>query len=131
MLVMYEMAYSVLEYKSNKLIISLNPSDMLLTENWHPVRHLNASATGNIEKNYIARHPQFDEVKFPFLVCSGLQFYGLINVKDYRMEMFVDASAAAPRGIKAFFFQKEKYGFSFHFTICSLTDENIEHHKWY
>ena len=72
------------------MVIALCPSDMLITENWEPLRLIPSASEGNIEKNFILRHPEFDEVKFPFLVCSGIQFYVIINIKDYRMEQFID-----------------------------------------
>ena len=72
MLILYELPYTVLEYMPNKMILALSPADMLITENWEPIRHIPASSSGNIEKNYIARHPDFDEDNFPFLVCSGV-----------------------------------------------------------
>ena len=74
MVVLYEMPVYILEYRSNKLIITLNPADILLTEDWQPIRHIQAAVEGNIDKNYICRHPDFDEVKFPFLIISGYQF---------------------------------------------------------
>ena len=72
MMLMYELAYAVLEYKANKMILSLHPCDMLLADNWEPIRHIDSAFAGNIEKNYIRKHPMFDEVKFPFLICSGV-----------------------------------------------------------
>ena len=61
MVLLYEMAYTVLEYRPNKLILALFPSDMLITDNWEPIQHIHSAAADNIEMNYICCHPDFDE----------------------------------------------------------------------
>lgn len=103
-MVMYEYIYTVLEYKSNKMIFSLHPSDMLITDNWLPIQHIKAADNCNYEKNFIIRHPCFDEVTFPFLIATGYQFITLINVKEYRIQTFVDATISLTRGQEAIFF---------------------------
>ena len=90
MILRNELVYTACEYKSNKMVIAFCPADMLVTENWEPVRLIPSASAQNIDKYFIQRHPEFDEVKFPFLICSGIQFYVIINVKDYRMEQFID-----------------------------------------
>ena len=104
MLMLYEVASTCCEFAHNKLIVALDPSDFLIARDWEPIRHIHSTATGNIEKNYMIPHPDFDEDEFPFLVCSGTQFYVLINVKQFHIQMFIDASCSTVKSQQAFFF---------------------------
>ena len=76
------------------MILSLDPADMLIVDNWKPLRIIPSLTKGNIEKNYILPHPDFDEYDFPFLVCSGKCFYVLINVRDFRTDKFIEMSCS-------------------------------------
>ena len=49
MIILYERPESILEYRSNKMILTLNPADVLITENWEPIRHIQAVKESNIE----------------------------------------------------------------------------------
>ena len=84
-----------------------------------------------MSQNYLHRHPQFDIVKFPFIVVSGLEHYSLVNVKDFFAQEFIISSSNTNRGQRSFFFKKEKYGYSFHFSSFELAASNVVHHKWH
>ena len=85
-----DMVQTVYEYASNKVILSLDPTDMLIIDRWKPVRIIPNIFCGNIEKFFISPHPEFNEYEFPFLICSGFDFFVLINIKTYKLEKFVD-----------------------------------------
>ena len=98
-----EFVHTILEYASSKLILSLDPSDLLLVEHWKPHRVLRGDPS-NTEKLYIQPHPEFHVIHFPLLVCSGVYYYALINIKDSTLEPFVDQSCGCSRAQQAFFF---------------------------
>ena len=82
---------TLIEFASNKLLLSIE-SELLVVEKWEPLRQIPSLVKGNMGKEYILPHPDFDQVKLPFLVCSGFDFITLINVKEYRIEKFIDQS---------------------------------------
>ena len=84
---------TLLEYAKNKLIISLSQGDMLLVKDWQSFRVIPLLVPGNIRKKYLLPFPDFDEKHFPFFICSGYAFYMLINVRDLRMDKFIDTSS--------------------------------------
>ena len=98
MIVLNENPEAILEYRSNKMIITLIPADVLITENWQPIRHVQALIDGNIQKYFLCRHPEFDEVKFPFIIASGYEFYVIINVNEFRLQRFIDSSNPCAQG---------------------------------
>ena len=89
MLLKYESVYGILEYKPNKIIMTLHPKNLLIVEHWASTRLIQEDHAGNIQKFYIVPFPNFDEDTFPFLVCSGYEYICLINLKDLRTEMLV------------------------------------------
>ena len=38
MMIAYEIPVSVYEYMPNKLVVHLDPTDLLLVDSWHPIR---------------------------------------------------------------------------------------------
>ena len=76
---------SALEYARKKIIVSLDPTDLLIIENWQPMKIIFRMQPTNTSKYFIAPFPNFDMKEFPFLVCSGSEHYSLINVRDYKM----------------------------------------------
>ena len=120
-----------LEYKCNKILLTLDPTEILITENWQFLRRISNGSENNMSQNYLHRHPQFDIVKFPFIVVSGLEHYSLVNVKDFFAQEFIISSSNTNRGQRSFFFKKEKYGYSFHFSSFELAASNVVHHKWH
>jgi len=76
---------SIFEFARDKFIISLYPTDMLVTHYWKAVKLIQNNHVGNIDKHCIVPLPQFDEVKFPFLVCTGRANISLINLKEFKM----------------------------------------------
>ena len=120
-----------LEYKSNKILLTVDPTGILITENWQLLRRISNGSENNMSQNYLHRHPEFDIVKFPFVVVSGLEHFSLVNVKDFFAQEFIASSCNMHRGSRAFFFKKEKYGQSFHFSSFELAASNVVHHKWH
>ena len=98
------------------MIIAVYPTDLLISHNWNITHVLFKIQPGNFNKHWIRPLPGFDLDKYPFLVCSGRENYNLINVKTFKMEKFVMAPNVNIRFQSAFFFMKEDYGFSMHFT---------------
>ena len=78
----------------------------------------------NQNKYSIEPIPGFDIEKFPFLVCSGESSFNLFSVKDYYMELLVNAATSAMHAQTAFFFDKENGSLTMHFTTTRANDEN-------
>ena len=113
------------------MLITLDPNQIILIENWVELKRIRNGSENNINQDYLKRHPKFDSVKFPFVVCSGLEYYSLINVKDFFAQEFICSSCKTQRGQQAFFFKTENYGLSFHFASQELSNHNNVHHKWH
>ena len=88
---------AVHEYAVGKMIVSIVFTDLLLVHNWNPYRYISRVEPGNCQKFFFEPLPNFDEEKFPFLLCSGYESYTLINVKEGRSEVLIDASCNAMR----------------------------------
>ena len=56
-----EKVYSVLEYARNNMVISLAHTNLLIVNDWKPVRLVASNSLGNIYKNYLMTLPMFDE----------------------------------------------------------------------
>ena len=96
-----------------------------MINDWQTVRLIKAVHSGNMNKDYYEPLPQFDSLKFPFVMCSGYEHFSLINVLKCKTQVFIIASSPCIGPQQAFFFKEEKYGFSIHFSTCELTDENV------
>ena len=86
---------AIYEYANNKMILSLAPNDLLIVKNWESLRTVKAIDSYNGDQYHFLAHPRFDENEFPFIVCSGFAFYTLINVKEFRIEQFIDSPCCA------------------------------------
>ena len=104
MLLKQETILSALEYARNKIVVSLDPTDLLIIENWQPKKIIFRMQPTNTSKYFIASFPNFDMKDFPFLVCSGSECFSLINVRDYKMQNLIHASCVNSRAQQAFFF---------------------------
>ena len=85
MLIKDEKVEAIFEYSHDKLIMSLYPTDIIIAHNFKVVKIIYKIQPGNFNKHWIVPLPGFDEVEFPFLLCSGRQNFTLINVGRYKM----------------------------------------------
>ena len=131
MLLRDEAAQTICEYATNKMIVAIHEADLLVINDWQDVRMIKQQYTGNINKDFIIPLPDFDEQRFPFLLCSGYQHICLVNIRKHILTSFIIASCPTAGSQQAFFFCNEKYGYSLHFTTNEHTDENMEYHKWH
>ena len=131
MMIAYEIPISVYEYMPNKLVVHLDPTELLLIDSWQPMRLIKDVDPGNIYKFDIKRHPLFHPVKFPILICSGFTNYSFLNVNDFNLQPFIANKCPNFGAQQAFWFQQETYGHSMHFAAIDVTDDNLEHHQWY
>ena len=56
-----EQIYNVLEFGKDNMLISLALTNLLVINQWEPVRLIQKNSPGNIMKNYFALMPGFDE----------------------------------------------------------------------
>ena len=83
------LADSLFEYAEDKMIIAMDPCDLLLIDNFRKVRIVQDLNFNNSRKYWICPMPDFDLIKFPFLVCSGSQTFNIINTMTGGMEALV------------------------------------------
>ena len=76
---------TIFEYFPDKLILHVNPKDLLLTVDWQVVKRITEQSPGNGQKYWMCKMPGFDEKEFPFIVVSGRESFNLINVKTAYM----------------------------------------------
>ena len=126
-----EAVNGLLEYAYNKVLISIEPTDILVTENWQPIRVLFRMQRTNSEKYFMRQFPQFDVREFPFVLCSGKDNYSIINVRDYKMQNFIIAPCLNARSQQAFFFLDQEQGFQIHFTSHEITKDGQQMQKWH
>ena len=77
------------------MIIAIEPADLLIIKDWQQVRIINDANHGNKHKFWIKKVPGYDNEKFPFLICSGINSFNLINVKTCKTETLIQASSHA------------------------------------
>ena len=120
-----EACQAICEFAPNKMAIYARPAHLFIVHDWEVVRRIEDSDMKNQNKYSIEPIPGFDIEKFPFLVCSGESSFNLFSVKDYYMELLVNAATSAMHAQTAFFFDKEKGGaLTMHFTTTRANDEN-------
>ena len=85
----YEHTEAILEYAPNKIIASLTPNVFLFIDNWAAIRHLKQPQANEYQFD-LKVHPLFHEVDFPFVVSSGKSFFSWINVKENKVQMFIE-----------------------------------------
>ena len=85
MLIGHNQVQSICEYEENRMVITLKPHDVLLTDNWVVLKRIEDLKEGNTQKNWIGILPGYHRERFPFVVCQGRETFELINVKEHRM----------------------------------------------
>ena len=85
----YEHTDAILEYAPNKMIVSLTPNVYLFIDNWAATRHLKQPQANDYQFD-LKVHPLFHDTDFPFVVSSGKSYFSWINVKENKVQMFID-----------------------------------------
>lgn len=93
MLLKKELVNGMLEFAPNKLVMFINPTDLLIANNWQVVNIIKDPRAGNCMKQWLQPLPGFDSEQFPFIVTSGKQSYNLVNLKTYNMQVLIDTPA--------------------------------------
>ena len=84
---------SMLEFAQNKLILHLDPTDLLIVHDWIAANKVIKEISPGNDKKYLLRTlPGFDEETYPFVVASGSKTINLINVKENHMQIFVNTA---------------------------------------
>ena len=71
----------MIEYAQNKLFVTIDPTCMLLIDDWENVKCIQDSNCANITKTFAFLVPNFDEENFPFIAICGKSNLSLLNVK--------------------------------------------------
>lgn len=119
-----EACQGICEYAPNRMAIYARPAHLFIVHDWQVIRRIEDADAKNQNKYAIERMPGFDDVTFPFLVCSGESSFNLFSIKDYYMEPLVNAATSAMHAQTAFFFDKENGSLTMHFTTTRANDEN-------
>ena len=88
-----ELVSQILEYAPNKLLLHLQPKDLMLVEDWKATKIIKDPRSGNRLKQWLCPMPGFDLEEFPFIICSGTESYNILNLKTYYMQAFIDTPA--------------------------------------
>ena len=75
------------------MIVHVSTRDLLIIQDWSVITKIKELNDGNTNKYWIRELPGFNEVDFPFIICSGWETFNLINVNDFHMEPLVKASS--------------------------------------
>ena len=126
-----ERANSLLEYAPNKLLVTTTHDQILLFHDWKFIRFYNDSNSPEykcwwdsdktackITINTMAVLPGFDEVNFPFAAWARKNNISLVNIGENAsyLDPLVEFDTPCRHPQQAFFFRKEDYGTSLHFT---------------
>merc|ERR1712083_1110668 len=98
-----------------KMLITLNPKDILLVRDWEVIHFFEDPLAGNVKKFWISPLPGFDEDTFPFVLTSSWEAFTLLNIKTYHMEQLILASGRVFLRQEAAFFSPLKDGFTMTF----------------
>ena len=79
---------------------------------------------------YFEKLPGFDLETFPFVVASSTKGINLVNVKESYCEPLILCEQTTTDGQRAFFFTRESYGMSMHFTISRALDNRKMRLEW-
>ena len=79
---------------------------------------------------YFEKLPAFDPEAFPFVVSSSSKSINLINVKEPYAEPLILCEQTISHGQRAFFFTRESYGMSMHFTISKRLNDRVLRLQW-
>ena len=96
------------EYAHEKILVHVTSRDLFLVHHWQVVHKFVEPNYGNTLKMWLAPLPGFCEETFPFLICSGWESFNIINVKDFRMEVLINASGKKTNAQMPAFFVEEK-----------------------
>ena len=69
------------------------PSDLLVIRYYQVIHVITDAFPGNIQKDWLCTVPKFNTGSFPFIICSGVKTYNLVNVKTGRMSILIEGSA--------------------------------------
>ena len=87
-----EKVENVYEYEPDKLVISLYPDGILITDKWRQVNVIKNNRPGNINNHWVLPFPfnnSDDGEKLPFLVMSGRESFSLINLRDFTRQKLI------------------------------------------
>ena len=77
---------------------------------------------------YIELIPGFEDV--PLAVVSGSKCITLVNLRTKHSEPLIIINSTTAYGQQAFFFKKEDYGLSIHFSLKRIIENGNARHNW-
>ena len=92
MILKQEMIENVYEYDTNKLVVSLYPDDILITNNWRKVQVIKNNYPGNIQNHWVLPMPFLHSEtgeRLPYLVISGRESFSLLNLIDFSKQKLI------------------------------------------
>ena len=106
---------SILEFANDRLIIHINPNDLLITKDWSVIHRIDDPDKGNTTKYQLALIPSFDETSLPFVLMSGVKSLNIVNVKKFNIQPLVLSPIYTYRGQQAFYLTEDKDGVNLFF----------------
>ena len=80
-----EIVDTCLEYVANKMLLYIDPRDMLLAADGEITKRIVEPDVGNGQKYWFYPLPEFNEDSFPFIISSGYEMFKIVNVKTGTM----------------------------------------------
>lgn len=131
MLIKDDKVEAIFEYDTRKMVLSVYPTDILVVHDMKLIKVIKKISPGNFNKHWLLPLPNSDSKSGPVLVCSGRESFTLINLNDARIETLIKSPCMCVGPQQAFFFKKEEFGYTMHFTSTELNDNNLEYQKYY
>ena len=102
-----EQVCSFLDMEFNQLLVTCDPSTLLLFINWKCMRVYNeeiSALSTFLYTGQILQLPGFSYGTLPFVVCAGSNGLHLVNLSNNYIEILVKAEVISQFGQPAFFF---------------------------
>jgi len=102
---------SICEFTAKKLLVYAKRSGLLLIfHDWKVIHEISDSDAGNTYKDWQSPFPGFHVDSFPFVITSGLEFYGLLNLNSGVLQKMIKATSRNYYAMQPFFMMKDANG---------------------
>ena len=95
-----------LEFASNKLLLTVHPSQMYVVNGWSSIKCIPDPNTANIYNGYAFMLPTFDEKLFPFIAVVGKLQIIIVNVATLEHKPLVNGAMRSDKAGLRFAFAK-------------------------
>ena len=87
----------MIEYAQNKLFVTVDPTCMLLIDDWVNVKCIQDPNSTNTLKTFAFKVSNFDEETLPFIAVCGESNLSILNVKECYFQTLFDQKMSVGR----------------------------------